>query len=375
MPPVSPRKMKACFLEEGKMGNANASSKIHIKGDHMQIHREFYIDGGTEVPVISQDSVLVQVKACGLTRPPYNAFREVSPTADNIKTRLPVGCEVSGIIQSCGTEVTTLRPGDSVVGIIPMDYGQSGCAEYVVLNEYDVVKKPTSVSYVEAAGCIGDAVKAYTALHYLGRMCSGETVLILNGASPAGSVAIQLAMMGGVKVLTTAASAEELLYLQNFQPTIGHIIDMTTRSSALRASCLEETAGHGVDLILDLGCSQYPIDGYVENERILPPKYDVISCMAVGGRWITSQPDLQLDSNNSRLLWLKCGSVGYLNEHSWVLSPAQAGRYQHILLDIMEKLADRSLRPNIHHTVMLDGVPDAMKTLDTVRVGKVVMAS
>jgi len=74
---------------------------------------------------------------------------------------------------------------------------------------------------VEAAGCIGDAVKAYTALHYLGRMCSGETVLILNGASPAGSVAIQLAMMGGVKVLTTAASAEELLYLQNFQPSIG----------------------------------------------------------------------------------------------------------------------------------------------------------
>ena len=39
----------------------------------------------------------------------------------------------------------------------------------------------------------------------------------------------------------------------------GHIIDMTTRSSALRASCLEETAGHGVDLILDLGCSQYPV--------------------------------------------------------------------------------------------------------------------
>ena len=58
----------------------------------------------------------------------------------SLKTRLPVGCEVSGIIQSCGTEVTTLRPGDTVVGIIPMDYGQSGCSEYVVLNEYDVGK-------------------------------------------------------------------------------------------------------------------------------------------------------------------------------------------------------------------------------------------
>jgi NADPH:quinone reductase-like Zn-dependent oxidoreductase len=52
------------------------------------------------------------------------------------------------------------------------------------------------------------------------------SVLVLNGASPAGSVAIQLAMMGGVKVLTTAASTEELLYLQSFQPSIGmyHIL-------------------------------------------------------------------------------------------------------------------------------------------------------
>lgn len=38
--------MKACFLEEGKIGNANSASKIHVKADHMQIHREFYIDGG-----------------------------------------------------------------------------------------------------------------------------------------------------------------------------------------------------------------------------------------------------------------------------------------------------------------------------------------
>ncbi len=48
MPPVSPRKMKACFLEEGKMGNStsSASAKIHIKSEHMHIHREFYIDAG-----------------------------------------------------------------------------------------------------------------------------------------------------------------------------------------------------------------------------------------------------------------------------------------------------------------------------------------
>jgi hypothetical protein len=37
------------------------------------------------------------------------------------------------------------------------------------------VIKPNGVTFVDAAGCVGDAVKAYTALHYLGRLISGDT--------------------------------------------------------------------------------------------------------------------------------------------------------------------------------------------------------
>jgi hypothetical protein len=40
---------------------------------------------------------------------------------------------------------------------------------------YFSVIKPNGVTFVDAAGCIGDAVKAYTALHYLGRLISGDT--------------------------------------------------------------------------------------------------------------------------------------------------------------------------------------------------------
>lgn len=46
-----------------------------------------------------------------------------------------------------------------------------------------LVQKPEKVDHIDAAGCIGDVIKAYTALHYQARVCSGETVLILNGAS------------------------------------------------------------------------------------------------------------------------------------------------------------------------------------------------
>lgn len=37
------------------------------------------------------------------------------------------------------------------------------------------VLKPSGVTFVDAAGCVGDAVKAYIALHYLGRLSSGDT--------------------------------------------------------------------------------------------------------------------------------------------------------------------------------------------------------
>jgi len=39
------------------------------------------------------------------------------------------------------------------------------------------------VDHTDAAGCIGDVIKAYTALHYQARVCGGETILIFNGAS------------------------------------------------------------------------------------------------------------------------------------------------------------------------------------------------
>lgn len=39
------------------------------------------------------------------------------------------------------------------------------------------------MDHIDAAGCIGDVVRAYTALYYQARVCGGETILIFNGAS------------------------------------------------------------------------------------------------------------------------------------------------------------------------------------------------
>ena len=58
----------------------------------------------------------------------------------------------------------------------------------MILDNYSrfyffLVRKPEKIDHIDAAGCIGDVVRAYTALHYQARVCGGETVLIFNGAS------------------------------------------------------------------------------------------------------------------------------------------------------------------------------------------------
>ena len=52
----------------------------------------------------------------------------------------------------------------------------------------------------EAAGGIGECVRAYTAVHYQARICAGDTVLIIDGATPFGSAAIQITKHWGAKV-------------------------------------------------------------------------------------------------------------------------------------------------------------------------------
>ena len=54
---------------------------------------------------------------------------------------------------------------------------------YIVFILFPIVKKPSKVNFADAACCVGDGVKAYTALHYKASISGGETVLVMNGAS------------------------------------------------------------------------------------------------------------------------------------------------------------------------------------------------
>ncbi|XP_074661264.1 quinone oxidoreductase-like protein 1 [Tubulanus polymorphus] len=352
--------MRGVFQEVGHDGSA----------DTIVMHE------GLPMPELDENSVIIQVRACGLSLVDANLLIELF--RKNPLSRQPVGHEISGVITQIGSQVTSLQCGDEVAGLLPLDSPYPGCAEFCVCSEYDVVKKMNSISFETAAGAVGNAIRAYSALHYQARLCSGDSVLVIDGASSFGNTVIQLAQQWGAKVLATASNGQERKYLEDTFPKLAQVVDIGEKRNVMLAAVLEETGGMGVDCVVDNGVKMFN-NNDLEDENVrmevmhpLPTKHDIISSLAMGGRWITSQSDLQLDPPDSQIMYMKSASVCFLFEHSWCLSSAQQGRYQHMLKDIMQKLEHNSLNPMINRVVTLDSAVETLKQLDSRRMEKVV---
>ncbi|XP_074156819.1 quinone oxidoreductase-like protein 1 isoform X1 [Sminthopsis crassicaudata] len=307
------------------------------------------------LPDIKDNYVKLQVKACALSWINIKLLSEMKLE----KEFFPVGREIAGVVLEVGNKVSFFHPDDEVVGILPLDSEESGLCEIVRIHEHYLVHKPEKVTWTEAAGVIRDGIRSYTALHFLSHLSPGKSVLIMDGASAFGTIAIQLAYHRGAKVISTAYSLEDKQYLERLRPAIGikqplvvRVIDVSNGKDDFTESCLEETGGIGVDIILDAGVRLYSKnDEPALNLQLLPHKHDIITLLGVGGHWITTEENLQLDPPDSHCLFLKGATVSFLNDEVWNLSNVQQGRYLCILKDVMEKLSTGVFRPLLDEPV------------------------
>ncbi|XP_053513670.1 quinone oxidoreductase-like protein 1 isoform X4 [Artibeus jamaicensis] len=320
-----------------------------------------------ENPLVTEENyVKLQVKACALSHINTKLLAELKME----KEFFPVGREVAGIVLDVGSKVSFFQPDDEVVGILPLDSEDPGLCEAVRVHEHHLVHKPEKVSWTEAAGTIRDGVRAYTALHYLSSLSAGKAVLIMDGASPLGTIAIQLALHRGARVISTAGSLEDKQHLERLRPPIGgrrcsrleknvlkraaqspdslsftaRVVDVSLGNGRVAESCLEETGGLGVDIVLDAGVRLYSEDDEPARKLQLPRKHDILTLLGVGGHWVTTEENLQLDPPDCHCLFLKGATVAFLNDDVWNLSNAQQGKYLCILKDVMEKLSSGVFR-------------------------------
>lgn len=169
-------------------------------------------------PEPDADQVLVRVHAAAVTSADSRVrgarfpkgFGPFARLAFGVtRPRRPIlGNSVSGVVESVGSRVTRVRPGDAVCGMTGARMGAH--AEYVVVAEERVVAKPDEVSHDDAAGVLFGGTAALFFLRDKGTVGPGRSVLV-NGASGAvGSNAVQLAKHYGAVVtgITSAANAD-----------------------------------------------------------------------------------------------------------------------------------------------------------------------
>ena len=106
-----------------------------------------------------------------------------------------------------------LVPGDSVYGSIPnairLSTRQGALSQYIQVPSSCLVKRPSNITPIEAAGIILAVLTSYQAIHHIANVEPEQTVLINGGSSATGAFAIQIAKSKGARVVATASGKNE----------------------------------------------------------------------------------------------------------------------------------------------------------------------
>ena len=159
-----------------------------------------------------------------------------------------LGCDGAGVVEAVGTEVQRFCVGDEVYFCNGgLGAHQGNYAEYTVVDERFVARKPASVSFAQAAAAPLVLITAWEALYERGRLEPGERVFIHAGAGGVGHVAIQLAKLKGASVSTTVSSQEKA----DFVKSLGADHVIFYKQTDFVSAVLDWTEGEGVDLAFD----------------------------------------------------------------------------------------------------------------------------
>ncbi len=156
-----------------------------------------------------------------------------------------LGCDGAGVVEAVGPQVQRFRVGDPVYFCNGGLGGHPGTyAEYAVIDERFVARKPNSLSFAQAAAVPLVLITAWEALHDRGRIQPGQRVLVQAGAGGVGHIAIQLAKLAGATVCTTVSSPEKAKLVQQLGADQVILYPNTTVVETI----LDWTDGQGVDL-------------------------------------------------------------------------------------------------------------------------------
>jgi NADPH2:quinone reductase len=200
-----------------------------------------------DAPLADAGELLIEVAAAGVNRP--DVFQRMGhypapPDASPI-----LGLEVAGTVQAVGEGVSGWAVGDSVCALV----NGGGYAEQVSAPADQCLPVPNGLSMVEAASLPETCFTVWSNLFDRAGLVAGETLLIHGGSSGIGTTAIQMARASGVVVYVTAGSDAKCRACV----ALGAEVAVNYRTDDFVEVLKEATAGHGVDVILDMVGGDY----------------------------------------------------------------------------------------------------------------------
>jgi 2-desacetyl-2-hydroxyethyl bacteriochlorophyllide A dehydrogenase len=233
--------------------------------------------GGSEVvllqdvpePVCGPSDVVVEVAYCGLNR--LDLLQRKGPgLLPGFRFPHVPGMDFAGTVVTTGSAVSSVAPGDRVIADPTQGCGScpscsvgdhSYCsslriiggnapgalAEYVLASAESIVRVPESVPLAAAVTLPTAFATAWHAVHTVGSLAAGETLVVHAGASSISLAAIALAKRAGASVIAFAGSDAKLAAASAAGADLVLLNDDGDAVKTVSAF----TDGAGVDLVLD----------------------------------------------------------------------------------------------------------------------------
>ena len=157
-----------------------------------------------------------------------------------------LGGDIAGRVEAVGGDVKAFEPGDEVYGDLCMS-GFGAFAEYVCAPEAGLVHKPTGMTFEQAAAIPQAGMLAVQGLIDVGRIKSGQKVLLNGAGGGVGTFALQIAKLYGVEV-TVVDKPGKLNMLRAMGAA--HVVDYLKEDFTKSGRCY--------DLILDVKTNRSP---------------------------------------------------------------------------------------------------------------------
>ncbi|MFJ9614906.1 NADP-dependent oxidoreductase [Streptomyces noursei] len=248
--------------------------------------------GGPEVltyseqpdPKVGPDSVLIRVHAAGVNPVDWKIVAGYLDGMMHAHFPLIPGWDVAGVVEAVGADATEYAVGDEVIGYVRKDEVQHGTyAELVAAPVRTLARKPDTLDWRQSAGLPLAGLTAYQSLKRA-RTKAGDLVLVHAAAGGVGSLAVQIAVAEGARVIGTASERNH-----DFLRSLG--AEPVTYGDGL-ADRVRALAPEGVDVALD-----FVGGGAVDvSQEVLRDRSRVVSIAdgevrAKGGHMVWVRPD------------------------------------------------------------------------------------